>query len=178
MARLSWLQRLYWRYLGKPATCRDLFLYIGDQPIHSILEIGMGDGSRLRSLLPLCRLSSSAEKLRYAALDPFESGEAGRLSLKVAHRLLNDLDVKAHLIPGDPVHGLVRVAHTVLPSDLVIIDGHWGDGSEQSKSLEQWLPRLCHSQSGIFASREEGGKLVRVATPATASVYRTRVQAA
>lgn len=178
MSRLSWLQRLYWRYLAKPASCRDLFLYASAEPIGSILEIGMGNGKRIQALAPLCHLPPHVDKLRYASLDPFESGTGGRLSLKGAHRLLNDLGVKAHLIPGDSLTGIVRVAHTILPSDLVIMDGNWGDGSEQAALLEQWLPRLCHSESGVFVSREEGGKLTRIPTPATAASTRNRARAA
>jgi hypothetical protein len=178
MSRMSWLQRLYWRFLAKPATCRDLFLFVGEQPIHSILEVGMGDGSRIKALMSLLRPAGGVDRLRYASLDPFESEGGSRLTLKEAHRLLNELGVKAHLIPGDPLNGILRVAHTVLPSDLIIIDGHWGDGSEQAKVLEQWLPRLCHSQSGVFASTQEGGRLLRISTPAMASAARTRSQAA
>jgi hypothetical protein len=60
----------------------------------------------------------------------------------------------------------MRVAHTVLPSDLVIIDGNWDNGTEASEVIAKWLPRLSHSRSAIFASQVEGGKLTRVAIPA------------
>ncbi|MFN6128076.1 MAG: hypothetical protein ACK5AC_17555 [Planctomycetota bacterium] len=178
MARSSWLRRLYWRYLAKPASCRELFLHADAHPVGSILEIGMGSGERIRALLPMCHDSNRAERLRYAALDPFESSGEGRLTLKSAHRLLQELGVKAHLVPGDLSSGLVRLAHTILPSDLVIIDGHWGDGSEQAEILERWLPRLCHLGSAIFVSTVEGGKLVRIDVPATASGSRSQIQAA
>jgi hypothetical protein len=178
MARSSWLQRLYWRYFAKPASCRELFLYTQEHPVGSILEIGIGSGERIRSLLPLCHTPNRVERLRYAGLDPFESRGEGRLTLKGAHRLLQESGVKAHLVPGDLSSGLVRLAHTVLPSDLVIIDGYWGDGSEQAVILERWLPRLCHLGSGIFVSRDEGGKLVRIEVPATASGTRSHLQAA
>jgi hypothetical protein len=46
MARLSWVQRLYWRYLSKPACERALFLHVLEKPIGSILEIGIGAGDR------------------------------------------------------------------------------------------------------------------------------------
>lgn len=164
MARLSWVQRLYWRYLSKPVACREVFLHVLDHPVTSILEIGMGDGQRARSVLPLCWSADSSVRIRYAALDPFESGGAGRVSLKNAHRLLQELGVKAHLIPGEPESGVVRVAHSVLPSDVVIIDGHWDNGSVASQRIAEWLPRLCHHHSAVFGSREEGGKLIRVAT--------------
>lgn len=177
MSRMSWLQRLYWRFLAKPASCRDLFLFVGEHSVNSILEIGMGDGVRIRAMMQLRPKSEGSDRLRYAALDPFESDGGTRLSLKEAHRLLNELGVKAHLIPGDPMSGILRVAHTVLPSDLVILDGHWGDGSERAKIIEHWLPRLCHSRSAVFASSQEGGKLIRIATPASASELRNRTQA-
>jgi hypothetical protein len=178
MRRVSWVQRLYWRYVSKPAACRELFLYAIDHPIGSILEIGVGDGERIRSLLPLCRVPERSDRLRYAGLDPFESGGEGRLSLKGAHRLMQELGVKAQLIPGDWSSGVVRAAHTFLPSDLVIIDGHWGSGTEVSEILSQWLPRLCHSQSAVFASREEGGKLIRLPNSTSVSGTTVRSQAA
>ncbi|MFO0012708.1 MAG: hypothetical protein ACK553_08205 [Planctomycetota bacterium] len=177
MARLSWAQRLYWRYFSKPVACREVFAYALEHSVGSILEIGMGNGERITALLPLCRKPDGAERIRYAALDPFESGGSTRLTLKGAHRLLQELGVKAHLIPGDMGSGVVRLAHTVLPSDLVLIDGHWDNGSEESKILSDWLPRLCHSQSAVFGSREPGGKLTRVSTPAAVE-FRTRSQAA
>lgn len=178
MGRVSWVQRLYWRYLAKPVACRELFLYAIDHPIGSILEIGMGDGERIRSLLPLCRVPEGTVRLRYAGIDPFESGGEVRLSLKGAHRLMQELGVKAQLIPGDWCTGVVRAAHTFLPSDLVIIDGHWGSGSEISDILSQWLPRLCHTKSAVFASQNEGGKLVRLPNSASMSGATVRSQAA
>jgi len=162
MTRTSWLQRLYLRYFSRPVIYRDLFLFASEHPILSILEIGMGDGERIGSLLKFCQRAGPHGRLRYAALDPFESGGGGRLTLKAAHKRLQELGVKAHLIPGDVGSGIVRVAHTVLPSDIVIIDGRWGDGTEEADALERWLPRLCHSESGVFASTREGGKLVRI----------------
>ena len=39
MARLSWVQRLYWRYLSKPACERALFLHVLEKPIGSIERV-------------------------------------------------------------------------------------------------------------------------------------------
>jgi len=83
--------------------------------------------------------------------------------------MLAEFGVKAHLIPGDPTNALARVAHTVLPSDLIIIDGTWGADSPQGKAIADWLPRLCHSKSTIFASTSQGGLLQKVPLPATAT---------
>ena len=53
MAQLSWLERLYWKYLSKPVSQRALFLHVLDNPLTSILEIGMGSGQRIAQLLAI-----------------------------------------------------------------------------------------------------------------------------
>jgi hypothetical protein len=180
MARLSWVQRLYWRYLSKPVAHRALYNYVIENPIASILEIGMGTGDRIRTLLSLYQLSPSAQQLRYAAVDPFESAGSSvpHVSLKGAHRILSENGVKAHLIPGDVMSGISRVAHTVLPSDLVVIDGNWNAQTPESELIERWLPRLCHRNSVIFASKTIGDVLVRVPTPGNAIPGTTVTKAA
>lgn len=180
MAGVSWIQRLYWRYLSKPVSHRALYLHAMDTPIGSILELGMGSGERIRSVLGLCRLPEGTTQLRYVAVDPFESAgsEVPHITLKGAHRLLNEFGVKAHLIPGEPASGVMRVAHTVLPSDLIVIDGYWNEASANGEAVVKWLPRLCHSKSAIFASTTKGGNLVRVPTPNMASEQNNATKAA
>jgi hypothetical protein len=179
MARLSWTQRLYWRYFSKPVSQRALFLHAIEHPIGSILEIGIGSGERIKQVLSLCTKPDGVSQIRYAGVDPFESAGADvpHMNLKTAHRMLSEYGVKAHLIPGDPVHALARVAHTVLPSDLVIVDGGWGAETAQGKAIADWLPRLCHAQSTIFATSQQGGNLERMPLPASA-VDRSTLRAA
>lgn len=171
MSRLSWIQRLYWRYLSKPVAHRALYNYVIENPVASILEIGMGSGERIRNVLALYQLPSDVQQLRYAAVDPFESAGAGvpHLSLKAAHRILSERGVKAHLIPGDATSGVSRVAHTVLPSDLVVIDGHWNPQTADGEIIARWLPRLCHGKSAVFVSNTVGGNLVRIPAPGAVS---------
>ena len=180
MARLSWAQRLYWRYLSKPVSERALYLHAIENPLASILEIGMGSGERIRRLLPLCTTTEGTVQIRYVGVDAFESAAPGvpHMNLKSAHRMLAEFGVKAHLIPGEPTNALARVAHTVLPSDLIVIDGCWGEDSPQGLAINDWLPRLCHSSSTIFASASQGGMLNRVELPSTAMDQSTFKRAA
>jgi len=180
MAGVSWIQRLYWRYLSKPVAHRALYLHVIDTRIGSILELGMGSGERIRNVLGLCTLPEGVTQLRYAAVDPFESAatDVQHISLKGAHRLLNEFGVKAHLIPGEPSSGVMRVAHTVLPSDLIVIDGCWNESSANGEAIAKWLPRLCHSKSAIFASGVKGGSLVRIPTPNLVSEQSNATKAA
>ena len=174
MAKLSWLQRLYWKHFSKPVSERALFLHVLERPLTSVLEIGMGSGQRIARLLALNATVSDTKTIRYTAIDPFESNSDGLpsgqsvLSLKAAHRILSERGVKAHLVPGEPASCLARVAHSVLPSDLVIIDGYWESDDVHGQAIAQWLPRLCHVQSTIFASKKPGEAFEKIPVPSNA----------
>lgn len=174
MAQLSWFKRLYWKHLSKPASERALFLHVLDKPLTSVLEIGMGSGERISRLLALNATHGESKPIRYTAIDPFESSAEASdvsrpiLSLKAAHRLLLERGVKAHLVPGEPSNAVARVAHSVLPSDLVIIDGYWERGDAQGQAIAQWLPRLCNVQSTIFVAKSSVDAFVQVPVPANA----------
>lgn len=167
MARLSWLQRLYWRHLSKPVAYRALFEYLIEHPIASILEVGIGDGKRLEQVLSLVNIRPGVKQLRYAGVDLFESGDpkAGHLRLKDVHRKLAEKNIKANLIPGDAASSLMRVSHMVLPSDLIIIDDSWGEDTANGAALSQWLPRLAHESTAIFARQIRSENLTRIELP-------------
>ena len=164
MARLTWMQKFYWRHLSKPAENRALFQFLIEHPIGSVLEIGIGNGQRLEQVLSLVTVRPEVTQLRYAGVDLFESGNpsAGHLRLKDVHRKLAEKNIKAHLIPGDAESSLVRVSHTILPSDLIIVDCGWGESSANGAALAQWLPRLAHESTTIFARKNREEALVSV----------------
>jgi hypothetical protein len=165
MARLSWLQKLYWRHLSKPVAYRALYDFLIQHPIASILEIGIGDAQRLQQVLSLVTVPPNVAQLRYVGVDLFESGNPsdGHKRLKDVHRMLAEKNIKAHLIPGDAASSLARVVHTVLPSDLLIIDNGWQEDSSNGAALAQWLPRLTHAQSTIFARQNRSEALMQIA---------------
>jgi hypothetical protein len=164
MPRLSWFQQLYWRHFAKPAENRKLFQRLLAGPIDSVLEIGVGNGQRMKQILTLHSPRSGTKQLRYAAVDLFESGprSAGHLKLKDVHKLLAERSAKAVLIPGDATNALARLVQTVMPSDLVIIDEGWGDGSAVDAGLRQWMPRLVHESSTVFARSSANSPLQEI----------------
>lgn len=174
MAKPSWLKKLYVRYFSTPVADRAVLLYVMDHPVASILEIGIGSGRRTKQLLHHCRLPAGVEQLRYVGVDMFESSPESRehLKLKQAHRMLSEAGAKAHLIPGDATSALSRVANTVHPSQLVIIDGGYDSSDISGKTLQQWLPRLATEDAAIFAAAQQGEPLERIFVPREAGLRR------
>jgi hypothetical protein len=160
MSRQSWWQKLYWTRLAKPIEERSLFRFLVQHPITSVLEVGVGQGDRMKRIAKLANLASGADQLRYIGVDEFESAH-GRpfLTLKQAHRLATQLGFKASLIPGAPSQALPRVAHKFGPSDLIVIDGGIDLECPTSGPIGGWLNRLAHSHSTVIASHEVGGCL-------------------
>lgn len=163
MSRLSWLGKIYWKRFAKPMEERSLYQFLIDQPITSVLEIGVGQGARMQRIAKLVNLAKGTDQLRYIGVDEFESAPTRpHLTLKQAHRLATQLGFKASLIPGTTSMALPRVAHKFSPSDLILIDGGIDLASPTSGAIGSWLNRLAHEQSTVIASNQVGGTLAVV----------------
>ncbi len=164
MSRPSWLQKIYWTRFAKPVEDRELFKQLLSHPVSSILEIGVGDGARMRRLAKLAQRALGCEVLRYIGTDEFESAKDGQrhLSLKQAHQLATQLGFKASLIPGDITSAIPRVAHKLGASDMIIIDGGLNPTQPLANTLGSWLNRLAHQDTIILACQERGGPLLLV----------------
>ena len=165
MSRQSWLHRVYWSKFAKPIEQRALYRFLVHSPITSIVEIGVGDGTRMQRIAKLVNLPPGTEQLRYIGVDEFESSQ-GRpyLSLKQAHRLAGQLGFKASLIPGPASLAIPRVAHKFSPSDLIIVDGGLDLNYPTAGPVGSWINRLAHNQSTIIASERPGGPLAMIDT--------------
>jgi hypothetical protein len=164
MAKLSWIQRTYWKSLSKPVQFRPLFQFLLDHPVGSILEVGIGNGSRIEQILSMFSLRDGCSQLRYAGVDLFESGTKadGHMTLKDAHRMLAEKNVRAHLVPGDATSALRRIVHSTQPSDLIIVDEGWQEDSPIGLALTEWLPKLVHDDTVVFARGNQHDALQHV----------------
>jgi hypothetical protein len=164
MSRPSWLRKFYWTRFAKPVEDRQLFKQLLAGPVSSILEIGVGDGARMRRLAKLVQLPTGCDTLRYIGTDEFESAKDGRphLSLKQAHQLASQLGFRASLIPGDINAAIPRVAHKFGAADLIIVDGGLIPQHPLATTLGSWLNRLAHTESSVLACQERGGTLEAV----------------
>lgn len=167
MGRLNWFQRFYWQRMAKPVAERELFRQLLAKPIASVLEVGVGNGERMKRIAQLVQLAPNSTQLRYAGVDGFESAQDGteHLTLKRAHQLATQLGLKASLIPGDLKTAMPRVAHKIGASDLVIVDGNFDMAKPLSGPVGQWLHHITHSSSVVLAAQHRGGILVTVPVP-------------
>ncbi len=172
MSRLNWFQRFYWQNLAKPVAERALFRALLAEPISSVLEVGVGNGERMKRIVQLAQLKTGVTQLRYVGVDGFESAKDGavHLTLKQAHQQAAGLGLKANLIPGDLRSAMPRVAHKIGPSDLIIVDGEFDVQSPLSGPVGQWLHHITTPTSILLATDTKGGVLTRVAIPAQAAV--------
>jgi hypothetical protein len=164
MSRLSWVQKFYWSNFAKPSQDRALFKTLVTSEISSVLEIGVGDGQRIRRVAKLAQVPDDVERLRYVGTDEFEAADDGRphLTLKHAHQLVGRLSLRATLIPGDFSSAIPRVAHKIGPSDLLIVNGGMDPLNPTLSPICNWLNRLAHASSVMLACQEPGDELAVV----------------
>lgn len=167
MSRLNWFQRFYWQKLAKPASEREMFRMLLAQPIASVLEIGVGNGQRMKRIVQLAQLKPNVTQLRYVGVDGFESAKDGgvHLTLKQAHQQATSLGLRANLIPGDLRSAMPRVAHKIGCSDLIIVDGEFDPMAPLTGPIGQWLFHITHADSVLLAAPARGQALVRVELP-------------
>lgn len=170
---MNWFQRFYWTKLSKPSAERPLWKFLLETKLNSILQLGMGNGAQTMKLLRMVSNSSGDAPLRFAGVDLFESAAdpQNHLRLKEAHRMLAEAGVKAHLIPGELRGALPRVAVTILPSDLVIINQPFAESAKEYDVLKSWLPRLIHPTSTVFSLDASSSTFVQIQI-ASISQYR------
>ncbi|XZE53997.1 hypothetical protein SH139x_005778 [Planctomycetaceae bacterium SH139] len=111
-------------HLSQPAGDRALYRAVRGRQIGSVLEVNVGTAARSQQLVQWLRLLGNQEAFRYVAVDAYESGGAGHISLKSFHSVMGKLGVKPLPIPemGNLSVALTRVAHTIGAVDLVILD--------------------------------------------------------
>lgn len=159
---MRWLQKLYWINFAQPVEDRELYRTLIQRPATSILELGVGDGSRLRRMSQVQRVFGTTDSVRYIGTDEFESATDGRrhLTLKQAHQMASQLGFKkASLIPGDIQSALPRVAHKFGASDLIIVGCGYQATTLADSFVGPWLNRIAHDRSIILACRNSGEKL-------------------
>lgn len=126
----------------------------------SILEIGVGDGSRmpaiLTALVPPTDSASAGTTLKAAVVDQFEMG-TGAVAIRDYHRQLNGLAVRPAIFPEPISRGLVSVANRLGKMDIVLIDAavFSPENAGQADELQATIGKVLHAES-VVMSNESG----------------------
>ncbi len=133
--------------------------------IATVLEIGVGDGSRAIAMLSM--IESAGEKARYFAIDQFELA-GGEVTLKHFHQTLRTANIRPQVLPQPIAPALMRMAHTHGEVDLIVIGAPTSQW--QNPAAEAALARVAHARTAIVFS--DGDSWIRYQVPGVNSVRR------
>ncbi len=119
----------------------------------SLLEVGLGDGSRTTALFQWLKHHGQTLQ-KYAAIDTFEAGGPGNISLKAAHKLISAQGIKPFFMPGDFSMAALRVMHTLGACDMVVLSD--ASISPENPAHRDLISRLTHDQSLLIIRGTDG----------------------
>ncbi len=155
MKPISSFRFLKLTWLDKPVADRAIYKLIKQRQIRSIIEVGLGDGTRCEKLIAVAQ-KFSGEKVRYTGVDLFDARESAEpLKLIEMHRRLKPIDAKTQLVPGDMGSALPRIANSHLRTDLILISA--GFDREQFSDVKSFLPRMLHASSLVLVQTKADG---------------------
>ena len=117
--------------------------------VHSVLEVGVGDGSQAITVMET--LSRNSESIRYYAVDEFEM--AGGVNLKQFHQTLRNHNIHPQLFPGSVDRGLMKISHTIGAIDLILV----ADASviDNNPAITEMLARISHEGTSVLVAKNE-----------------------
>ena len=151
--KISSFQFFKMTWLDKPVADRSIYKLIKRREIRSIVEVGLGDGSRCEKLIAVAQ-KFTEEKVRYTGVDLFDARQSSTpLKLIEMHRRLKGVDAKTQLVPGDIGSALPRIANSHLRTDLILISS--GFDRDQFSEVKSFLPRMLHASSIVLLQTKE-----------------------
>lgn len=143
---------------GKPVEDRAVYSAIRSGKFRSIIEIGLGDGSRAEKLIQVANKFAVTGTIRYTGVDLFEAREEAqsKLSYREMHKRLSNMEAKVQLVPGDLASAITRIANSHVRTDLILISA----GHDAEALAESWMyfPRMLHAGSTVLIQRLSGQK--------------------
>ena len=133
-------------FLGRSPSRSPLVRELKDCSATSVLEIGVGDGSRAVEVVMFLSQQSD-NPIRYAGIDQFEMS-GGETTLMQFHQKLRAASIRPQLFPEPTASGLLRVAHTIGMMDLVLIADDSVDCD--SAKFRGLLSRVVHQGTRIL----------------------------
>lgn len=132
----------------------------------SILEIGIGIGSRMPAILASVA-QSGVEPSTFKAIvvDEFEMA-GGHVTMRDYHRQLAGLPIRPVIFPESVGRGLVNIAHRFGAVDMILIDASVEE--KHAEGLAKYLGKVSHgtttvlsNATGKWTNRQGSDNLVR-----------------
>ena len=144
----------YLLHLSKPSHDRALYKAIHQRPIRTILELGVGTGTRALRMIEVAHRRFPEGQVCYTGVDQFEARDIIRgavLPLKSAYQMLRRTGARVRLLPGDPLNVISRAANSMAKVDLLVVSV----GAEPVSLARMWLyvPRFLHAESLVVCER-------------------------
>ncbi len=158
MAGLSRLRLFYLLHFSKPASDRLVYREIRRKKARKVVEFGLATGQRAVNAIEVLTAFHSPGEIHYTGIDLFEArliGDAPRLTLRDAHRLLKPTGARIQLVPGVAGEALSRVANGLREIDAVIISA--ANTPEQMQRAWFYLPRMVHAATLFFQESPSPG---------------------
>lgn len=142
-----------------------LLRMIGEAKPTSILEIGIGDGSRTPAILSMLDESGcQPHAIKMMVIDQFELA-GGEVAMRDYHRQLAGLNLRPVIFPEPVGRGLINVAHRFGTVDLILIDAK--TIADHAHELATFLGKVTHGGT-VVLSNESGKWTVRQPGPSQA----------
>ena len=163
ISKMKFFQTFYLTHFSKPVSYRAIYRYIQSEHPRKVLETGIQRAERTLTMLQmLLKYCGEKSDVHYCGIDPFESRtpvDGPGLSLRKAHRLISQFEIKSRLIPATPADAIkqLHLNRLIEKVDLAIFatpDKAWLPASMTS------LGELIHESAGIFfgmPTTENGG---------------------
>jgi len=161
VSKLSGLRFFHMCWLAKPAADRAVYKIIKRHQVKSIVEIGVGNGSRCEKMIQVAQNFSQGE-VRYTGIDLFESRPEDQpaVSLLEMHKRLNKTGAKVKLIPGDAESSTAKVANSLANTDLFLLN--MDDKLDSLNRFWFFLPRMVHDNSILLLRAQDTGDQFRI----------------
>ncbi|MCC7475202.1 MAG: hypothetical protein IT425_07390 [Pirellulales bacterium] len=155
MAAASWLRYAYLAHGARPRSNRALYRMVKRERIYRIVEIGITDLGRSRSLIEVAQRYTNDKKVMYTGFDMFEarSEKLRPLVLKDTYCELRATEATIRLVPGVPRMSLASAANAHPNTGLLLIGPDIADDDLRGGWF--YVPRMLYERSIVLREQRE-----------------------
>ena len=130
-----------------------LIKMIHDRSPESVLEIGVGNGSRMPAILSAIVSDQNESSFKAAVIDQFEMG-SGSVQMRDYHKRLVGLPIRPAIFPESAERGVVSVANRLGRMDVILIDESLlnEEAGEEKATLLASISKVVHPKTLILSN--------------------------